>query len=137
FIPYVTGFDLLDAVIRLSLGEIPDLSALKSPAPRSGEVQASVQMLFCRPGKIAVLTPPAELEALPGVLTAGYNYRVGDDLPRLQNATARMGYCVLATRSGDMDSLVRELYRVLRVEDARGNNLVMARTYGGSENAYA
>lgn len=137
FIPYVTGFDILDAVIRLALGEMPDLSALKEPPPPDENVQVSVQMLFCRPGTIAAMTPVSEIEALPGVLTAGYNYGVGDALPRLQNATARMGFCALATRSGNMDSLVGEMYRTLRVEDARGANLVIPRTYDGNEGAYA
>lgn len=132
FIPYVAGFDLLDAVLRLALGEQPDLSALAHPL-RDGGAQVSVQMLFCRPGKIARMTSIEEMRNLPGVLTAGYNYKVGDELQRLQNATARFGYCALATRAGDMDALVREMYRVLRVEDEAGNNLVIPRTYDGSE----
>ncbi len=132
FIPYVTGFDILDAVTRLAVGENPELSALMNPGRGKG-TQVSVQMLFCRPGRIAGLTPIEELRGLPGVLTAGYNYKVGDVLPRLQNTTARFGYCALATRAGDMDARVRELYRSLRVEDEEGNNLVLARTYDGSE----
>ncbi len=129
FIPYVSGFDLLDAVIRLALGEAPDLSKLH----RAESAQVSVQMLFCRPAKIACMTPIEVLRGLPGVLTAGYNYKIGDELPLLQNATARFGYCVLATRRGDIDRLVREMYATIRVADANGNNLIIPRTYDGSE----
>lgn len=133
FVPYVTGFDLLEAVIRLAMGKAPDLSALVEPQRREAGTQISVQMLFCRPGEIASMTPLAALADLPGVLTAGYNYKVGDTLPRLQNATARFGYCVLSTRAGDMDARVDHLYRLLRIQDPNGNNLALQRTYSGSE----
>ena len=132
FIPYVTGFEILDAVIRLALGE-----TLAVSVARDGSARVSVQMLFCRPGKIASMTPIEALHSLPGVRTAGYNYRVGDEIPRLENATARFGYCVLATRTGDIGALVQGMYRALRVEDGAGNNLVIPRSYDGGGTADA
>ncbi len=133
FIPYVTGFDILNAAIRLALGEAPDLSALDHLSPESGSTQISVQMLFCRPGQIASMTPLEQVLKMPGMLTAGYNFGVGSTLPVLQNATARFGHCVLATRQGDMAEKVKALYRFLRVTDPTGNNLVISRTYDGKE----
>lgn len=133
FIPYVTGFDILDAAIRLALGESPDLSVLHHPPAGNGSTQVSVQMLFCRPGQIASMTLLEQVRQMPGVLTAGYNYGVGSTLPALQNATARFGHCVLATRCGDMAEKVEALYRFLRVTDPAGNNLIIPRTYDGKE----
>lgn len=131
FIPYVTGFDILRQVIGLSLGEKADLSALRSPLGRGDGCQVSEQMLFCRPGKIASITGLESILALPGVLAAGYNFAPGSVLPAMENATARFGYCVLATDKGDMAGKVRALYEVLRVLNPEGENLVIPRTYDG------
>ncbi len=133
FVPRVTGFDLLRASIRAATGLSDDDEALDSLAHAEPGYQASVQMLFCRPGVARTVTPLNELLTLPGVLTAGYNYAVGSALPALHNATARFGYCVLAGRDGHMDEKVRALYRTLKVLDADGRNLVIPRTYDGEE----
>ena len=68
---------------------------------------------------------------MPDVLTAGYNFAVGGMLPAMENATARFGHCVLATRKGDMATLVDALYRQLRVLDTQGRALLIPRTYAG------
>ncbi len=137
FIPWATGFDLLGAVIHQSLGEPFDASALQKPDPASPLCQVSVQMLFGKPGVIAAETPISEVLSWPGVLAAGYNYPVGSVLPRLENATARLGHCVLATDQGNMARMVSDLYANLRVEDAAGENLLLPRTYDGEGCAFA
>ena len=134
FIPLVSGFDLLGAVIRLALGE-----AVPPPEtrPAAGAWQVSVQMLFCRPATVAGMTPLPEVLSLPGVLTAGYNYGVGDAVPQRTNATARFGHCVLVSDRGDMPALVQNLYRALRVWDAQGNPMLLPRTFDGAEECHA
>ncbi|MDD3213363.1 MAG: carboxylate--amine ligase [Eubacteriales bacterium] len=133
FIPWLTGFDILRTVIRYAAGQPTDTSALGQPK-RNGQV--SVQMLFCRPGLVRSLTPLETLLSLPGALTAGYNYGIGSELAAMENATARFGYCVLATERGDMDELVRGLYRTLNVRDEAGRQLVLPRTYDGEDLPY-
>jgi len=137
FIPYITGFDILRAVIQSALDQEPDISALLHPPERAEGCQVSVQMLFCRPGKAASVTPLAQLLALPGAMAAGYNYAPGSILPAMENATARFGHCVLATDKGDMKEKVQALYRMLKVTNPEGNNMVIARTYDGNEPADA
>jgi biotin carboxylase len=131
FIPWLTGFDILGAVIREAAGEPADCSALETPAPPAVGCQVSVQMPFCRPGRVETLTPLETLLALPGAIAAGYNFRVGDTIPETENATARFGHCVLVTRDGDMDERVKSLYRTLRVADGQGRPMVIPRTYDG------
>lgn len=133
FIPRITGFDILQAVILMALNREPDVSALISPPPRPARLQVSVQMLFCRPGLIASVTPLEQLLAQNGVLTAGYNYAPGSTLKAMENATERFGYCVLYSDAGDVQEKVQALYRLLKVADSEGNNLVIARTYDGKE----
>ena len=132
-VPYVAGFDILTAVIRAALGQPPPMPPQTGMQPAPSGVQASVQMLFCKPGTVAAVTPTAQLCALPGVLGAGYNYGAGDVLPALENATMRFGHCVLATAAGDMDARVRALYRQARVTGAHGENLLLPRTFDGDD----
>ena len=127
FVPLVSGFDILDASLRLALGERPDVRAL-GKEPEDGW-QVSVQMLFCRPGVVARATPIGEVLRLPGAILAAYNYAAGSALPKMENAAARFGHCVLAARGNDMAALVGALYRTLRVEDAAGENLLLPGSY--------
>lgn len=133
FIPWVTGFNILEAVIRLAAGETLASDALKVMRACGVGRQVSAQLLFCRPGAVASVTPVETLLDLPGVLAAGYNYGAGSVIPAAHNATARFGHCVLATEDGDMDAKLKRLYRTLRVADADGRNMVIPRTYDGKE----
>jgi len=132
-IPYATGFDMLGAVIRAALGQPFDNSALHQPRVAEAGLQLSVQMLFVKPGAVTAVTPLASVLALPGVLSAGYNFGVGSVMPAMENATARFGHCVLATRDGDMDTHVNALYGLLRVTGAQGEALLIRRTNNGEE----
>lgn len=134
-IRYASGFDILSAVIHGALGQNqprPDLSF--KGAPDSG-LQMSVQMLFCMPGVIGAITPIHQLLALPGVLCAGYHYLPGDRISPMENATNRFGHCALATRRGDMASLVAQMYQTLQVTDTQGQTMIIPRTFDGERNA--
>ena len=88
-------------------------------------------MPFCRPGTVASVTPVETLLALPGVLSAGYNYHKGSVIPSTENATARFGHCVMVTQDGDMDVRVQTYYQTLRVLDEHGAPMVIPRTFTG------
>ena len=131
FIPWLTGFDILEAVIRLAAGEsiAPDvLQSIKRPGK---QCKVSAQLIFCRPGTIASITPLETLLELPCVLSAGYNYGEGSVIPAAENATARFGHCVLAADGKDMDEVLQRLYQTLRVTDTEGGNLVIPRNFDG------
>ncbi|HPF87439.1 MAG TPA: carboxylate--amine ligase [Candidatus Limiplasma sp.] len=131
FIPWVTGFDLLEAVIRLALGERITSEAFQNPGHRAAGCQVSVQMPFCYPGTVASVTPLSAILALPGVLAAGYNYAAGSVIPVTENATARFGHCVLTTEDGDMEARIRRYYDTLRVPDINGRQMVIPRLWNG------
>ena len=131
FIPSLTGFDILEAVIRLAAGEpLPPESIHRIQRP-GGDSKVSAQLVFCRPGTIASITPLEALMELPCVLSAGYNYSEGDQIPSVENATARFGHCVLATDGGDIDEALARLYQTLHVIDTKGDNLVIPRNFDG------
>ncbi len=134
FIPRLTGFDILEAVIRLAAGQSVTAETLHNIQPSGGQARMSVQLLFCRPGHIASITPVETLLELPCVLSAGYNYGAGSVIPAAQNAMARFGHCVLAAEGDEVHNALARLYQTLRVLDSQGNNLVIPRNFDGKDN---
>lgn len=124
FIPYITGFDILQAVIDSALGKEVALGPLEGYRADRSEKRTAVQLLFCRPGKIASATPLARLMDLPGVLDAGYNYHPGQTVPAMENATARFGHAVICGTAGTIGDRVEGFYKNLSVLDADGAELV-------------
>lgn len=131
FIPWLSGFDLLGAVLSAALGEPVDCGMLADFDPSRSQKQISVQLMFCERGEAAFITPLEKIRAMPHVLDAGYNFCQGDQLPALENATARFGHCVMVTENGDMDALVRAFYKQFEVLDMHGHNQVIPRDFRG------
>lgn len=123
-IPYLTGFDILGAVIDQCLGRPVDTSPLRGFDCTKVQKEAAVPLLFCRPGRLAAQTPLQELLALPGVLDAGYNYRPGDRLAAVENATARYGWAVVAGPQGRVRGRLAAFYEVLYARNEAGEDLV-------------
>lgn len=123
FILYVTGFDILQAVIDAALGKDVSLAALDGyRADRSGK-RVAVQLLFCKPGKVAEVTPLEEICRLPYILDAGYNYGPGSTVPVMENATARFGHAVLCGDEGNIKERTDDFYRRLSVKSEAGEEL--------------
>jgi hypothetical protein len=124
FIPWLCGFDILQAVIQGALGQAikpPPADWRMETTPR----QVFVSLMFARPGRIAQMTPAEALKALPFVLDAGYNYTAGQVLPAVQNATARLGHCVMVSADGRIDRCLQDFNRTLSVRDAEGRELAL------------
>lgn len=128
-IPFATGFSILQAVIDQAMGEPVDDTALRNPKPRAEGLQMSEQMLFCRPGVIAGITPLRDMQTLPGLLSLGYSEAVGERVAAMENATTRFGHCVLGTTQGDMALMVRQFYNRLKVTDTQGQSMLLTRGY--------
>ena len=132
FIPYLTGFDILDRVINFSLG-IDDLSAdddqpliNSEPVIERRSDHLSVQLFFAKPGKITSLTSLETLRKIPGVIAAGYNVSTGQTLKTIANATARAGYLVIAgTSEQSLHSSINQAFRDLKIINEQGQNLVI------------
>ena len=122
-IPRISGFDILGAVTRLSLGREADTAPLLDFDCSRSTDTASVQLMFADPGRIASVTPLAEILALEHVIDAGYNYRPGDEIGTIENATARFGHCVLFSKSGSVAGSVERFQRRFQILDEKGNNL--------------
>lgn len=124
-IPRISGFHILDAVFRTSLGREVDVTPFKDFDCSKSRVEASVQLMFADQGVISEITPLEELLALDHVIDAGYNYRPSDEIKSIENATARFGHCVLVSDSGSgsIRASIDEFQRRFQILDEKGNNL--------------
>ena len=122
-IPWLTGFDILKAVMDLSLGRKVDFYKWKGFRCDQVKRCAGVQLLFCRPGTVSDVTPLEKLKELPFVLDCGYNYQVGQTIPAALNATARFGHCVIVGEPENIKESIDEFYRTLQVLSPKGENL--------------
>jgi len=126
-IPYITGFDILDAVLDGALGIPPTINISKP----DGNRYASNQLLFARPGVISGITPIETLQSLPCVISAGYNYKIGDTLGCINDATARLGHCVvIGNNVNDLEDNVDKIYDVIEILDENGRNMVIKGSVG-------
>lgn len=124
FLPYLSGFDLLDATMKVGLGEAADTSALQNYDVCAVKNRANVQLMFCESGTLASVTPKEEILALPFVKDAGWNFKPGDIIPSVDNATARFGHCVFVSDGEPLEASVKEFYDTIRVCSEEGENLI-------------
>ena len=123
-IPWLTGFDILGAVMDLSLGRPVSTGLPEGFRADRIEKCAAVQLMFGRPGVIAECTPLSELEKLPFLLDCGYNYLPGQNIPAAHNATARLGHGVIVGDNHNIAERIDQFYRILKVISPDGKNLV-------------
>lgn len=131
FLPRVTGFDLTRAQIQASLGLSPDsgsLAALDRFDFREDRHCLSVQLFFAEPCTIGHLTPLLEVQACEGVTDAGYHRLPGQQIRSINDATARIGYCIVTGDSpAQVEGRLSGLYDVLKVLDGDGANRILHR----------
>lgn len=122
-IPKISGFSILDAVIKASLGLEIDVEILRDFDCSKSNRTASVQLMFANPGIISSITPLEQLLKLDYVIDAGYNYKIGDEIKEIENATARFGHCVMISDSGSIRPTVDKFKNEFKILDENGNNL--------------
>lgn len=124
-IPWLTGFDILGAALELAFGRTtaPALPAgFRADRP---DRCAAVQLTFCHPGTAARCTPAEQLlKKLPFLLDYGCNYAPGQQIPPVQNATARFGHAVIVGAPDTIAGHIRQFYEEFRVLSPTGENLV-------------
>lgn len=127
-IPFLTGIDILDWVIRRSLGEEIDTSALDKYSMDENHRYLLTELFFLKEGKIADYIEPEQILAMPGVLSVGYNVQKSDQVMGIENASQRAGYVILTGNDKDMlyKNQIR-LYKFLKFLDDKQENLLIPR----------
>lgn len=126
FMPYLTGIDILDFMIDLSLGYDINSSDLQNYDILDNDSWLSVQLFYANPGRISQISTSDDLVDLPGVMQAGFNFAPGENIGKIENATTRAGYFIV--KASDRDQLqenIKRTYNQLKICDSSGKNLVI------------
>ena len=123
-IPYVTGVD----VLALNIERCYERSTTFRGYTYSAKGKPfNTQLFFCKPGEIANLVPVSALKALPFILDAGYNVRIGDVIGNIENASQRAGYFIVTGESeAEIETNIQKAYQVLEIQNPEGKNLVVS-----------
>ncbi|QTL98946.1 ATP-grasp domain-containing protein [Iocasia frigidifontis] len=126
FMPHLTGVDILDLMVDLSLADDLKIKHLQDYKLLNNKKWLSVQLFFARPGRISRMSSVDELTGLPCVMQAGFNFSHGDRIGKIENATERAGYFIVEgkNRAGLKENISR-VYNQLKICDSSGRNLVM------------
>ena len=122
-IPYVTGVDVLSHNIY----QCYDASqTFKGYEYKSDKRPYSTQLFFCKPGKVVSMTPVSKLKEKPYILDAGYNFKMGDTIGQLENASQRAGYFIVTGENEmEVEENIMKAYALLYFQDEQGENLVI------------
>jgi len=126
FMPELTGVDILEMIIKLSAGEDIEKSSLENYSLKKNDKFLSAQLFFAEPGKVAEITNCSEILSLKGVMKADFNYKVGEEIPNIENATTRAGYFIVtADTEKQLRDRVAAVYDHLKIINKKGNNLIL------------
>jgi len=126
-IPIIAKVDILKMVLDYcTQNKIENKEVLDSYSLEKNSVYLSTQLFFCNSGVVDYMTPINEILDIPCVRAARYEYREGDTIKRLVNATARAGYIIIEGSSfNNMIDNVNYVFDNLKILDSNGNNLVI------------
>ncbi len=118
-----TGIDLLEMLIKTSLNQTVDFRRLTEYDLLANKKFLSVEMFFTKPCEVGSVTNRESLEKLPSIIRAGFNFKPGDRIPEIINATQRAGYFIV---EGENEAVLREnierAYANLGIYDFEGKN---------------
>ncbi|MGM0603584.1 MAG: ATP-grasp domain-containing protein [Bacillota bacterium] len=126
FMPSLTGVDILEMMVNLALNQKIDYSSLNRYQLKENQNWLSVQLFFALPGRIADISSTEEILGLDGVSQIGFNFKKGDKIKKIENATERAGYFIV--RAGSRDELkerLKEVYDRLKIVNDQGKNLII------------
>lgn len=127
FIPLLTGIDILDYVIKSSLGIIIDYKDLDKYKLTDNKKVGSVLMIFAKKCRISCLNDMTEMKGLPGFFAGGYNFKINDEINDIENATARAGFMIVTgTDEEDLEKNINNAYSKLKVLDRNGKNKIIS-----------
>ncbi|WP_291632639.1 ATP-grasp domain-containing protein [Clostridium sp.] len=126
FIPHLTGIDILDMVIDYSLGENIDYTRLREYEVLNNNKKLSVQLLFAKPGTIKSIGDLGIVTNLPGVINAKINFKPGDNIKEITNATQRVGYMIIEGNNlKDLHLNIDNAFDKIAIYDKNNINMII------------
>ena len=96
-VPLSTGVNMVDSIIKISMGETPDYKA-------KFEKASAIRFFDAPHGKIQSITGIDEACAIPGVQRVAFDRGVGEQSVEIKNSGDRIGY-VIAQADTPMDAI--------------------------------
>ena len=127
FIPFITSFDILGAVMDAALGKSVDPPPTFNPSGKC----VRVLMPYAAPGTLAKIAPINSILSMPFVRTAGYNFNIGDSLPAFENSGARLAHAVIFAESKqEMARNLDEFYEQFYAHNEKDDNMLLPMPWG-------
>lgn len=126
FIPIITGVDIMEMMVELSLGKNLLTKALGKYDILKNNNWLSVQLFFAETAHIKEITPLSNLKELPGIIKAGLNFKAGDKIGEIENATERAGYFIVKANSkNELKIRIKKAYDTLKIYNQKGENVII------------
>ncbi|HMA59184.1 MAG TPA: carboxylate--amine ligase, partial [Halanaerobiales bacterium] len=126
FMPLITDVDILKMVINSSLGKSINKEPLKNYNLLENDNWLSVQLFFAGKGKIKSIRNIEHIKNIPEVVDIKVNYKEGDTIPEIENATARAGYFIVKAKSKrELKNNIKKVYDKLKILNTKDKNLVL------------
>ncbi|MFW5890981.1 MAG: carboxylate--amine ligase [bacterium] len=124
YIPYACDVDTIELLIKDSLN-ITQSQNIKTNSV-SENLKISVQLFFANPGKISYLSAFSELVEKGLILEGRFNFKVGEEIQKIENATQRAGhFIVYSENKNDLFKKVDKVFQKIKILDENGNNLII------------
>ena len=126
FIKMITGVDILEKVILGSIGnDSEDLNFQKYNLYENKNF-LSVQLFFAEQGKIEKLEFDKNMIDDGIVEAFGYNFKVGDEIGKIVNATQRAGFFIVkGSNESEIINKINKGYDLIKIIDDKGKNLII------------
>lgn len=126
WVPIATGIDPMELLYRMTEGSkilSEDLVVKKAAGP---EACCTTILFFARPGRAVSAGSEEDVRSLMGVREAAYILPLPVLVRKMRNSTQRAGYVIVTGRDErETDDRVLEVFKVLRLSDSLGNNLIL------------
>ena len=112
----------IDASIRKDI----DYEKLNNYSIKENNKHISVQLFFAREGKIKIMSEREEIKKLRGVYNVGFNYKIGQRINEIENASQRAGYIIVYGNSkSNLEANLQNIYSKFIMQDEFNNNMLI------------
>lgn len=124
YIKYLTGVDMHTLLINDTMKVKNLLEKENYVTEVSGKL--NVVLFFSTPGKIIVLDGITKLIKENRIIDGAYNFKVGDEIGEIKNATLRAGHFVVAGKDkAELEKNIQYAFDNMRILDENGKNLLI------------
>ncbi len=125
YIPYASKVNIIDLLIKDSLGYSENHNLEDNSINEN--LRLSVQLFFARPGRISYLSSLETLKRDNLIIDGRYNFKVGEYIPEIKNATQRVGHFITcADNSKDLRKKIDLIFSKIKILNENGNNLIIS-----------